>query len=69
MNNMDAAQVIKALEEGIPCAKWLSIFKQNLDLSAENPKWKFNLTDLNANTKKFQPDVAMWKESYGLWPG
>lgn len=27
LHNMDGAQAVKALEAGIPCAKWLSIFK------------------------------------------
>lgn len=69
LKSMDAAAAIKALESGIPCAKWLSIFKQNLDMSGDSPKWKFNVEDLSANTKKHQPDVAMWRESFGLWPG
>jgi len=67
--NMDGAQAIKALEKGIPCAKWQSIFKQNLDVSGSAPQWKFNVQDLAANTKKAYPDVAVWDESYGLWPG
>ena len=24
---------------------------------------------LATNMKKFNPDVALWSESYGLWPG
>jgi len=69
LKNMDAAGVVKALETGIPCAKWQSIFKSQLDLSGEYPKWKFNVEDLAANTKLNQPDVAVWRQSYGLWPG
>lgn len=67
--NMDGAQAMKALEKGIPCAKWQSIFKQNLDVSGSAPQWKFNVQDLASNTKKAYPDVAVWDESYGLWPG
>lgn len=52
---MDAQTAIKAIETGITCAKWQSIFKQNLDVSSENPKWKFNVEDLATNTKKIQP--------------
>lgn len=52
LKNMDAAAAIKALESGIPCAKWQSIFKQNLDMSGDSLKWKFNVEDLSANTKK-----------------
>ena len=55
---MDAAAAIKALESGIPCAKWLSIFKQNLDMSGDSPKWKFNVEDLSANTKKHQQHLS-----------
>ena len=58
---MDAASALRALEKNIPCAKWQSIFKQNLDVSAENPKWKFNVEDLSAETKKFEPCVATWR--------
>lgn len=24
---------------------------------------------LYANTQRFEPDTAIWSESYGLWPG
>ena len=69
LSDMDAASATKALEKGIPCAKWLSIFKQNLDVSGSTPSWKFNVEDLAANCEKKIPDVANWSESYGLWPG
>jgi pimeloyl-ACP methyl ester carboxylesterase len=31
LNELDGNQVIRALEQNIPCRKWLSIFKQNLN--------------------------------------
>lgn len=67
--HMDGAAASKALEKGIPCAKWQSIFKQNLDVSGSTPAWKFNVEDLNKNVHKRVPDVCTWSESYGLWPG
>lgn len=69
LSHMDSASAIKAIEKGIPCAKWQSIFKQNLETKGDKPSWKFNAADLSANTKKNRPDVAVWDESYGLWPG
>ena len=69
LHDMDGSAAHKALEKGIPCAKWLSIFKQNLDVSGEHPKWTFNIADLRANIDKKSPDVCRWSESYGLWPG
>lgn len=43
LDQMDAAQAVKALEKGITCPKWQSIFKQNLDLNGSAPQWKFNV--------------------------
>lgn len=31
LSELDASQVIRELEKNIPCRKWLSIFKQNLN--------------------------------------
>jgi pimeloyl-ACP methyl ester carboxylesterase len=69
LNRMSGAEAVKALEAGITCPKWQSIFKQNLDLASDTPKWKFNVADLAKNTQKNYPDVAVWDESFGLWPG
>jgi len=35
----------------------------------ENMTWKFNLTDLDKNTRKYVPDVCTWNSNMGLWPG
>lgn len=64
---MEASHVHKALEQGIACPKWLSIFKQNLD--NDKVAWKNNMEALYANTKMANPDISTWSESYGLWPG
>lgn len=65
---MDANQVIRELEKNIPCSKWLSIFKQNLNVEGSSLSWNFNVQDLSANTKKHRPDVSRWTGE-GLWPG
>jgi hypothetical protein len=31
--------------------------------------WKNNMEGLAADMKKNMPNVAIWSESYGLWPG
>jgi len=40
-----------------------------LNTEGSSLSWKFNVDALNANTRKNNPDVAIWSESYGLWPG
>lgn len=69
LEGADASSVMKQLEQGIPCKKWCSIFKQNLNADGSALSWKINLNALHANMKKHVPDVANWSESYGLWPG
>ena len=66
---MDASAVIKAIEKGIACKKWASIFKQALNAEGSSPSWNVNLNDLYKNTKLRVPDVANWSHHYGLWPG
>lgn len=31
--------------------------------------WKNNMNALEANTRKNMSDIAIWSQSYGLWPG
>ena len=69
LNSMDGNQAQRAIDANISCPKWASIFKKNLDVSGSTPQWLNNMDALYANTKKFNPDVATWSESYGLWPG
>lgn len=69
LNTMDGAQAIRAIDKGIACQKWASIFKQNLDVSGANPFWKNNMEGLARNMRKYNPDVADYSQSYGLWPG
>jgi pimeloyl-ACP methyl ester carboxylesterase len=65
----DLSAANKYLDQHITCPKWRKIFKQNIE-SDKNPlQWKMNLNDLAVNMNKFQPDVAIWSHSYGLWPG
>lgn len=66
---MDYGQASKYLMDKIECKKWASIFKQNLEDKGGSVVWTSNIADLATNMKKRQPDVAMWSESYGLWPG
>ena len=66
---MEGSQALRLLEQNISCSKWASIFKQNLDTDGSTPAWKCNMEGLAANMRKFNPDVADWSESYGLWPG
>lgn len=67
--NMENAAALRHLDKSISCAKWASIFKQNLNVDGSTPSWKINMAGLAANMRKFNPDVATWSESYGLWPG
>lgn len=69
LNSLDGSQAQRHLEQNIACSKWASIFKQNLDVEGSTPSWKINIAGLAANMRKFNPDVATWSESYGLWPG
>ena len=68
IEKMDYNQAVKYLDK-IECKKWASIFKQNLEDKGGSVVWASNLTDLCANMKKLHPDVAIWSQSYGLWPG
>lgn len=66
---MDFGQASKYLNDNIACPKWASIFRQNLEDKGDTVVWGSNIADLWRNMQKFQPDVAIWSESYGLWPG
>jgi hypothetical protein len=66
---MDLSAASKAIDQGIPCKKWASIFKQNINSEGSSLSWFANIDDLHKNMSKHVPDVANWSESYGLWPG
>jgi pimeloyl-ACP methyl ester carboxylesterase len=66
---MDQAQVYKAIDQGVACKKWASIFKQNVNTEGSALSWTVNMEALHKNMSKHVPDVAHWSESYGLWPG
>jgi hypothetical protein len=59
----------KYLKDHIACQKWASIFAQNLESKNDGVTWKLNIEDLVTDMQKRQPNVAMWHEHYGMWPG
>lgn len=67
--DMDLSQASKAIDEAVPCKKWASIFKQNLNEEGSSLSFDFNVQALNHNMNKHNPDVADWNHSYGMWPG
>jgi pimeloyl-ACP methyl ester carboxylesterase len=69
LEHTDLAGANKFLADNIECPKWRAIFRQNLETDKSPLQWKMNLDGLAKNMNKFQPDVALWSESYGLWPG
>jgi pimeloyl-ACP methyl ester carboxylesterase len=69
IGDLDIAQVHKALDEGILCKKWNSIFKQNISAEGSSLSWKFNVSALDADTRKYKSETGTWDSSYGLWPG
>lgn len=66
---MDGAAAMRHIDKNIACSKWASIFRQNLMTEGSQPYWRNNIDALAANMRKFNPDVATYSESYGLWPG
>lgn len=69
LTKMDVTQATKYLKDNISCEKYASIFAQNLEKKSDGSTFKFNVEDLAANMKLKRPDVAIWSETYGLWPG
>ncbi len=69
LSSMEGGAALRHLDKHISCAKWASIFKQNLDVEGSTPSWKINMAGLAKNMSKYNPDVSTWSESYGLWPG
>jgi len=67
--SLDRAQAVKYLNDNISCKKWASIFVQNLEGKSDKVVWRLNIDDLHKNMQSKVPDVAMWHEHYGLWPG
>jgi hypothetical protein len=57
---LDYAGAVKAIQDGINCPKWASIFRHNLKHEGSNLAWRANLKGLYKNMRKFEPDVAMW---------
>ena len=40
-----------------------------MNTEGSSPAWSVNIDDLYKNTKLTKSDVAIWSDSYGLWPG
>lgn len=59
----------KKIDRVVDNPTWNKIFKQNVNTAKGAPQWDFNFDGLHKNMQKVHPDVATWKESYGLWPG
>ena len=67
--HLEPGQAMKKIDDGIACRKWAGIFKQNLNTEGSTLAWKSNMHDLAKNVSKTRSDIAIWDESYGLWPG
>ena len=52
LEKYDLIQAKKYLSDHIPCKKWASIFKDNLEEKGSGPVWRLNIDDLWANMKK-----------------
>lgn len=53
LSGLDASGVTRAIEKGVACKKWASIFKQALNTEGTSPSWNINLADLYKNTKLY----------------
>jgi pimeloyl-ACP methyl ester carboxylesterase len=69
LSKLNLAQAQKHLDQNISCSKYRQIFKSNLLGDSGNLQWVFNIDELSKQVKKSTPDIAVWSESYGLWPG
>lgn len=69
IENLSSAEAIKKISDRVAHPKWRSIILQNVETGKGALQWKCNLDGLYKNTKKFLPEVAIWSQSYGLWPG
>lgn len=66
---METKDLEKSIDQIVTDPNWNKIFKDNIDSSKGAPAFNFNIEAMAKNMKKFQSDLAVWKESYGLWPG
>jgi hypothetical protein len=69
ISEMTKQDVQKKIDLYVCDADWNRIFKENINTAKGYPQWNFNFEGLHANMSKTAPDVAMWSQSYGLWPG
>lgn len=66
---MTKAELEKKIDLIVDHPKWNAIIKQNIETKRDFPEFNFNFEGLVKNMNKTNPDVAIWSESYGLWPG
>lgn len=69
VEKMQKEDAVKLITQKVAHPKWRQIIIQNLSTERGSLQWKCNMEGLYKNTKKYNPDVATWSESYGLWPG
>ena len=43
ISQLDLTQAYKEIDAGISCAKWASIFKQNINADGSSLSWNFNV--------------------------
>ena len=67
--SMTKQDLFKKIDWHVVDANWNRIFKDNVNTNKGYPQWDCNLEALHKNMKKNAPDVAIWSQSYGLWPG
>jgi len=69
LSDINVSDLHKHIDKIVDNKKWNQIFKQAINSSKSSPEWNFNMKGLAHNMNKQVPDVAAWRESYGLWPG
>lgn len=68
ITNMQKKDVEKAIDQHVADPDWNRIFKQTIAGEREH-SWEWNVDALNQNVNKHVPEIPMWSERYGLWPG
>ena len=66
---MELGAAHRAIDDNVLDRKWASIFKQNLVQEGSGLSWVINLNAMDADVRKYRPNLYGWSKSYGLWPG
>jgi hypothetical protein len=66
---MELGAAHRAIDDNVLDRKWASIFKQNLVQEGSGLSWVINLNAMDADVRKYRPNLSGWSKSYGLWPG